>query len=212
MIDVVDVLNRLLAWHRDLSRAPDSLWDEVREARDALTGAPAAVTSCPPWSKLATCKHVYGPLVRGVRECTVCKRIALFTPGTEAPKEQHREATDKVPEHQHDYVGRPQSGYICRKCRKVVEAHECEGGYQPLDGECPGAKRVDEPLVTQWYVTVFALHDGAPYSTLVVVNGRSTVDGIIEAAERQCADDHCLNHVPTLAIAAIVVGEHESMI
>jgi hypothetical protein len=71
---------------------------------------------------------------------------------------------------------------------------------------------VDEPLVTQWYVTVFALHDGAPYSTLVVADGRSTVPGIIEVAEKQCADDHCLDCVPTLSVAAIVVGEHENMV
>ena len=62
----------------------------------------------------------------------------------------------------------------------------------------------DKPQVTNWYVTVFALYNGRPYTTKVVASGRSTVPGIIKVAEKQCADNHGLKDIPTLTIVGII--------
>ena len=183
MLDIVDVLNRLLAWYKDSSKAVDPLWDEVREMRDALTGAPSDVTGYPPPPTLLDEPVTFKP--KGIKPVW---EISHLLPEPTVPREK------ACLHYGPGTLGEGRDG-----------ANACPMG-------CADKHEKNEPQVTGWYTTVFALYDGKPYTTVVATTGRSTTQDIIGAARRQCAEDHQLIHIPALVIAAIIVGEHESMV
>jgi hypothetical protein len=218
VIDIVDVLNRLLAWYEDSSKPIDPLWDEVREIRDALTGAPPDVTSCPlPWADQSDEGREFD------HGCSAAfPTFPLRTPGARQNKEDHEVSKELVTFKPKSIKPVWKTSHLlpepttprekaCPYCG-LGTLGEGRDGANACPMGCADKHGKNEPQVTGWYTTVFALYDGKPYTTVVAVTGKSTTQDIVEAARRQCAEDYHLIHIPALVIAAIIVGEHESMV